>query len=79
MRYELDLYLQMRANAQKPDKVKAGFHLPQIEIVADAEGTKVVPRKTLTLIERLIARSAGQTLPVVKKRGRGRPKKGGAE
>ncbi|WP_305237561.1 hypothetical protein [Rhodoferax sp.] len=68
--YELDLYFQMRANAQKPDKVTAGFHLPQTEIVRDAEGTKVVRRTTPTLLERLIARSAGQTLPVPKKRGR---------
>jgi len=51
--------------------------LPKTEIVRDAEGTKVVPRKTPTLIERLIARSAGQTLPAPK-RGRGRPRKGGA-
>jgi len=76
MRFELDLYLQMRSNVQKPDKVEAGFHLPKNEIVRDAEGTKAVPRKTPTLIERLIARSSGRTLPSPKERGRP-SKKGG--
>lgn len=80
MRFEQQLYvLQAYANARRPDKVVAGGQLPRYETVRDAEGTKVVPRTTPTLIERLIARSAGKTLAVPKAKKRGRPRKGGAE
>ncbi len=66
----MTLYRADCANRSDQARAKAN----DTEIVRDAEGTKVVPRTTPTLLERLIARSAGQALPVPKKRGR--PRKG---
>ncbi|MCB8747905.1 hypothetical protein LHU53_13420 [Rhodoferax sp. U2-2l] len=47
-----------------------------IKLERDSSGELVASRAP-SLIERLIARSAGQTLPAPR-RGRGRPRKGGA-
>jgi len=49
---------------------------PTIRLEKDASGEFVASRAP-TLLEKLLARSAGQTLPAPK-RGRGRPRKGGA-
>ncbi len=52
------------------------FRQPANERVTDAEGVKLVARKSLSLIEKLMLRSQGKALPGAAKRGRGRPRKG---
>lgn len=51
--------------------------LPEYETVTDADGeVSVVPRKTLTLVEKLMVRAGAMAAPVqAPKRGRGRPRK----
>lgn len=60
---------------------------PSTETVMDAQGVLVRPRTALTLLEKLALRAGGEaakavavpvTGPAAVKRGRGRPRKGGA-
>jgi len=78
MRSELFQVVQQRAAIHDPRVRFNGLQSrqPEHERVTDAEGSKLVPRKSLSLIEKLMLRSQGKALPVAAKRGRGRPRKG---
>jgi len=78
MKFEMSQFLESRS-AVNDSRVRfeAGhqFRQPEYERVTDAEGSKLVARKSLSLIEKLILRSQGKALPGALKRGRGRQRK----
>lgn len=81
MRFEDIQFLQVRAAVNNPstrfEKEGHQFRQPTTEVVTDAEGVLVRKRQSLTLIEKLMVRAGAMPAPAPR-RGRGRPRKGGA-
>jgi hypothetical protein len=72
MRFEKSQYLEVRANAHNPAKVRGLSALPEHETATDSEGQYIRKRTKPVLIERLLMR-AGVTKPLPAPKRRGRP------